>query len=233
MDARTDRMYYHNTRTNATQWVDPRPKVVLRVIPVFELQLRTSLHHAAVDHGNVAAGTRLTCRRCKPPVSLSMQAIALLHVYSLSGRMPLCGLLTTISSQRSINKLNDWRHEAKQFSMWENSHKPPNMLLKLRYKGVIPTMQVSRAAQVAAPSPQPAPVVQTRTVVGAFSLLLAGVVATRLWAHWTGKNPKSPGLQSATGLSLLILDFLNYYVYKFSKLKFIIITYLKNVLYCL
>ena len=27
VDARTARMYYHNTRTNATQWVDPRPKV--------------------------------------------------------------------------------------------------------------------------------------------------------------------------------------------------------------
>ena len=52
-------------------------------------------------------------------------------------------------------------------------------------------MQVSRATQVAVPSQQPAPVVRTGTVVGAFSLLLAGVVATRLWARWTRKQSES------------------------------------------
>ena len=55
-----------------------------------------------------------------------------------------------------------------------------------------PALQVSRVAQVGAPPPAPAPVVRTRAIVGAFALLLAGVVAVRLWAHWAvSRKPRT------------------------------------------
>jgi len=133
----------------------------------------------------------------RPPTAGALE----FHPWNRS-RAPVCTLLlyTTASS---LLGLASWAGDAKYCCHAHAGRSRQIVCVSLSTQKSLRAVQVSRAAQVAVPSPQPAPVVQTRTVVGAFSLLLAGVVATRLWAHWTGKKSKPLEPPGVTGVIMI------------------------------